>query len=54
MTIDLELAVPALAFLGPIGWQELVCCCSFPLICAAIVLTVLYFTGVIGGRKNKD
>lgn len=42
-----------LAFLAPIGWQELLIMGCFPLSALAIVFTVLYLTGVIGNRKNK-
>ena len=35
-----------------IGWQELVCC-TFPLVFAAIVLLILFLTGVIGGKRKQ-
>jgi uncharacterized membrane protein YhdT len=41
-----------LGFLGPIGWQELLCC-AFPVVAVAIILIVLVLTGVIGGKKNE-
>lgn len=45
------LIAQSLAF-GMIGWQEMVICvCPF-IMTAAIVLPVLYFTGVIGKRKK--
>lgn len=50
---ELAALSPLLAF-GMIGWQEIVI-----LICpfvgtAAIVLPVLYFTGVIGNRNKRQ
>lgn len=43
------------AFLGPVGWPELVilaACCGMPVLMAAGILLVLYLTGTIGTRNK--
>ena len=51
--IDALSASPELAALFAIGWQEILTLGCCPLFTVAIVFTVLYFTGVIGGRGKK-
>ena len=43
----------SLAF-APIGWQEILILTVCPATMVGIILLVLYFTGVIGGKKNRQ